>query len=202
MRAILPAGGRAERFGGVMKELLPIGEGQTLLSAAIARARALGATSVAVVTSAEKAAIHERVLAGQGVDLIVASNCGLWGALRAALRPEPGMLILPDTVWATTATIPRAPLAFGVFETDEAWRYSVFQDGRIITKPAGASRGLAWGCVAWSIDTAAWWLRNGADDYDAAFNDAIPYFGCATFPITGYHDLGTWAAYRRYLEGL
>lgn len=202
MRAILPAGGRAERFGGVVKDLLPIGDGETLLSAAIARARALGADAVTVVTSAEKAALHERYLAGRDVQLVVSSGRGLWGAVRAALAPEPGLLILPDTVWRVVSSIPPAPLAFGVFETDEAWRYSVWVGETLVTKPAGMTHGCAWGCVAWQAEVARWWLARDDADYDDALSVAAQQFGAARFSIADYHDMASWTHYRRYLEGV
>ena len=108
MLAVIPAGGRAERFGGIHKDALPIGEGLTLFGATLLRAQAMGCTSFAVITSAEKAALHERLLAGTDAALIVSTGRGLWAAVRQsfALRAERSLLLLPDTVFAPVEPVP------------------------------------------------------------------------------------------------
>jgi hypothetical protein len=211
---ILPAGGRAERFDGIYKELLPIGEGDFLLSAAIRRASALGADRALVISNADKVTTHAKFLArhasGFSVELSVRSECDehLWAALRRAIPShEAGLLLLPDTTWRCTSRIPEgADLAFGVFDTDEPHRFSLVHEGRILTKPRDVvGRWSAWGCVYWSANVAAFWEREQKlhgvyPEYDRAFEAAMREFGYSTFAIDDYHDLGTWAAYASYLR--
>lgn len=214
MLSILPAGGRAERFDGIFKELLPVGEGEFLLSNAIRRASALGADRVLVITSADKLPTHSRFLsrhaAAFAVELAVRSENDehLWAALRHAIPiDEDGLLVLPDTTWTCPGSIPRgADLAFGTFVTDEPHRFSLVHEGRILTKPGGLTgEWSAWGCVYWSAAVAAFWereqkLHGEYPDYDRAFESAMREFGYDTFDIEGYHDLGTWAAYAAFLK--
>lgn len=214
MLTLLPAGGRAERFDGIYKELLPIGERDFLLSAAIRRAVALGATRARVISSAEKSATHARFLArhaaDHAVELVVRAEGDehLWAALRREIPAgEPALLVLPDTTWTCRERIPEgADLAFGTFVTDEPHRFSVLDEGRILTKPAGlAGPREAWGCVYWSAEVAAFWKREQErhgeyPDYDRAFEGAMRAFGHATFRIEDYRDLGTWASYAAFVS--
>jgi hypothetical protein len=214
MLTILPAGGRAERFDGIYKELLPIGEGKFLLSEAIRRAHALGADRALVISSAEKYPTHARFLSrhasGYDVGISVRSERDehLWAALRREIPTgEAGLLVLPDTTWTCHDRIPAgADLAFGLFATDEPHRFSLVHDGRILTKPAGlAGCWDAWGCVSWSAEVARFWkeeedLRGAYPDYDRAFEDAMREFGYGTFRIEDYCDLGTWTAYASFLR--
>ena len=212
--AILPAGGRAERFDGIYKELLPIGEGEFLLSDAIRRGHELGADRTLVITSPEKHATHERFLARHAarwdVALVVrdAADDHLWAALdRAIPAGEAGLLVLPDTTWSCRERIPEgADFALGTFLTDEPHRFSLVHEGRILTKPEGlAGTWEAWGCVAWSGAVAEFWRERQArdgryPDYDRAFEDAMRRFGHATFRIEDYRDLGTWQTYVSFVR--
>lgn len=214
MLTLLPAGGRAERFDGIYKDLLPIGEGQFLLSEAIRRGHALGAGRARVISSPEKQATHARFLArhanGFAVELSVRDEADdhLWAALRREIPlDEACLLVLPDTTWNCRERLPDgADLAFGVFETDEPHRFSLVHGDRILTKPAGLEgRWPAWGCVYWSPAVAAFWKRREARDgvypeYDRAFEAAMREFGHATFRIEDYRDLGNWSSYASYLR--
>lgn len=197
MIAVIPAGGRAERFGGIPKDMLPIGAGEFLFTAALSRARSMGADRCVVVTSAEKAAMHER-LVGDGDTLLVSTGRGLWEAIRQTFCfREDSLLVLPDTVFSTNA-MPTLPLSFGVFPTDQPERFSVMRGDTIVTKEAGAP-GYAWGCVAWSTEVVEFWQARSYPHYDDAFRDAMGAFPFVTFPISDYHDLGDWNAYRRFI---
>lgn len=201
MRVIIPAAGAASRFGGVRKELLPLSDapGDTPLARAVARGLNLGA--VTVVTSVANVAAHARALADLPVDLRVRSrgDDDLWQSILFGLGDGDGGIILADTVWE--GYVPRqidAPIVFGVFSTDEPERFSVIRAGRIYTKVAHPRRQQAWGCVLWRAEAAALWRRASFATYDAAFEAAMG-LGYSTFPIQAYNDLGTFAAYRRWM---
>ncbi len=214
MLTILPAGGRAERFDGIYKELLPIGEGDFLLSAAIRRASHLGADRALVISNADKLSTHTKFLARHAapysVDLQMRDERDedLWAAMwRVMPRTDAGFLVLPDTTWRCTGRIPEdAHLAFGIFSTDEPYRFSLVHEGRILTKPNGLTgTWQAWGCVYWSAEVAAYWdreqkLRGMYPHYDRAFEAAMQEFGYGTFGLDDYHDLGTWNAYSAYVR--
>lgn len=214
MLTLLPAGGRAERFDGIYKELLPIGENEFLLSAAIRRASALGAEHALVISNPDKFATHSRFLArhasGLGVELAVREERHehLWSALRREIPlGEASLLVLPDTTWTCRDRIPtEAPLAFGVFETLEPHRFSLVHDGRILTKPAGlVGKWMAWGCVYWSPAVARFWaeqeqLHGEYPEYDRAFESAMQEFGYRTFAIEDYCDMGTWSSYASFVR--
>lgn len=214
MLTLLPAGGRAERFDGIFKELLPVGERRFLLSEAVRRGHALGAERALVLSSPEKHATHQRFLArhAAGFDVTLAvrgeDEDHLWAALRRVIpENEPCLLVLPDTTWTCRERLPAgADLAFGVFDTDEPHRFSLVHDGRILTKPRDVvGVWQAWGCVYWTPAVARFWrereARQGAyPEYDRAFEDAMREFGWATFRIEDYNDLGTWNAYASFVR--
>jgi len=221
MLAILPAGGRAERFGGIYKELLPIGEREYLLSSAIERSANLGADRFLVISSADKADAHATFLHEHlfswDVTLTVRRwrDTELWDSLSRALPycAERNLLVLPDTTWTCKDTIPAGvDLAFGTFLTDEPHRFSVLGPGGIYTKSTGLRPGRlyeAWGVVYWSKRVAEFWLNapipfgrtQAFADYDRAFEAAMRAFGYANFCIENYTDLGTWEAYQRFVRG-
>ncbi len=214
MLTIVPAGGRAERFDGIYKELLPIGKSEFLLSDAIRRGHELGSERALVISNAEKLPTHARFLArhaaGYDVNLVVRAEADdhLWAALRRQIPVSDAcLLVLPDTTWSTRAAIPAGvDLAFGTFDTDEPHRFSLVHDGRILTKPQGLSgTWSAWGCVYWSAEVARFWEREQRRsgeyaEYDRAFEAAMREFTWGTFPIEDYCDLGHWDAYVDYLR--
>ncbi len=214
MLTILPAGGRAERFDGIFKELLPIGPREFLLSAAIRRAHALGADRALVISNQDKRPTHARFLARHAAEFDVTLSVRsendeeLWTALcREIPLDEASFLVLPDTSWTCPGRIPQdCDLAFGTFVTDEPHRFSLVEGNHILTKPEGLTGTWnAWGCVYWSAAVARFWhdhqARHGAyTHYDRAFEHAMQVFGSETFPILDYRDMGNWDAYASFMR--
>lgn len=198
-RMIIPAAGRAERFGGVRKELLPLSAtpGDCALRRAVERA---APDPVVIVTRLDLIAAHARALDGLAVTYSIQQHGGdLWGAILTALDDCDGGLLLPDTVWE--GYVPQqidAPIVFGVFSTDEPQRYSVLREGKIHTKIAHPRRQQAWGCVLWQASAARLMRASAFKHYDRAFEAAMG-LGYATFPISAYHDLGSFPAYQRWM---
>lgn len=211
MLGVIPAAGRASRFGGTLKELLPIGEGVHLLDNAIRQAQALHADEAVVVTRAHKAAAHaghiQHFVPDANVSFTVQSdNDDMWGAIRTTLhRRKESVLVMPDTVFHTEESIPACDFALGLFFTEEPWRYDVLIDRELHNKPAVAGLHNAWGCVYWSKDVAHFWHEmeklSPYGGFTEAFNSAMGVFGFKTFNIFQYHDLGSWEHYRRYISG-
>lgn len=209
-RLLLPAAGRATRFGGIIKELLPIDEsGMTLLeNAAFTGARHFQIDNIVVVTNEFKERYHRQVLERSPVDMVPIqyirqTGVELWGAIRDALDPDQDtVLLLPDTV----IKLPNGrqglekDLMIGVFLTEEPERFSTVSEGKIRTKvPNGV---FAWGAMYWSAKVSRMLLDKGRGHYDEAFNEVIGQLGYKTFPIYEYNDLGSMAYYIRYIQGL
>lgn len=209
MIAVIPAAGDCARFRGIPKECLPDRSGIPLIESAIARANWMGCDHAVVVTSTTKSALHERLLDFHGVTIIHQADHspGLWGAIRCTFPfRQDSLLVLPDTVFEEPVGGLRMerPMAFGLFETKNPGRFSVFQDGRILTKnDILQGTQLAWGCVAWKKEVIDFWEKREVideyEDYDPAFQHAAANFGFDTFDIANYRDLGTFEDYREYL---
>lgn len=201
MIGVIPAGGTSSRFMGIHKEMLPIGNGKFLITEAMNRARALGASRCVIVTSAEKAAFHERFLSPHDT-LLVSTGRGLWGAIRETFPiQERSILILPDTLFTIQDALPSNSLAFGTFTTLEAHRYSILAGDSIVTKPEHVmTPQQAWGCVAWNPEVVEFWGDTVYDHYDHAFSAAMRVFRYATFAIGDYHDFGNWESYARFIK--
>lgn len=213
MLAVIPAAGRASRFGGVFKELLPVGEGTSLLVNALRQARSLGATDYAVVTRASKRELHADHLS-RHADLdpffLVQLGAGdMWGAIQTTLPlRRDSLLVMPDTVFRTRDSVPRnCDFSLGLFETEQPERFGVLSDGMLFNKSTALTgRQLAWGTVYWSANVAEFWrqweaLRGSFASFTAAFQWAMDAFGFETFALDAYYDLGTWESYREFIRG-
>lgn len=213
-RIIIPAAGRAVRFNGLPKEVLPTDMYECGLTRAVRMARELGGDPV-IITNREKHILHERVLrAAEQLEFcqFIEQNDAteLWGAIRLGLeRGCAGGLILPDTVTSVAAkpldVVPN--IQFGVFETSTPERFSVVnpqlfypkQPFIIFTKQEGLGKGMAWGLVLWAAEITNFFLDGNFDHYDRAFEAAAREFGYELFPLSYYFDLGTFASYLSYL---
>jgi len=197
IRVIIAAAGHAVRFGGIPKELLPLGVADTPLQRAVALGRRLG--EVVVITNPEKASLHRRVL--EGVELKrQGPRPELWGAIRTGLqRGRPGALIMADTVTDFRRFEMTHPLMFGTFTTRESHRFSVLGARAIATKKRLVGPRQAWGVVSWSAEVSDFFMTLEVSHYDRAFEAAIRRFGYGTFALKHYADLGTFEAYRQYL---
>lgn len=206
-RIILPAAGEASRFGGIPKELLPIASGETCLARAVRVASQIG--DPVIVTNRQKLPWHRKY----GANILVRWNPkqgDMWGSVSAALEPgRAGGLILPDTVVSFDVSIVvrmmlDRPFVLGLFTTWEAERFSVVDDETVSirTKPADRRIGLnrAWGVAFWSAEVTDFFLEQKFGHYDPAFQAVMRKFGYSTFTLEKFHDIGTFGAYRTYLN--
>lgn len=209
-RIIIPAAGKAERFGGVLKECLPINTAlQSSLIHTLYNADCVD-TSVEIVitTLPEKAKEHMTLCAQFGFSdvyfRLLHHEHDLWGSIQSGIDYEKdGGVLLPDTITNWKDTIPQGDLIFGVFETTTPERFSVIANNVIYTKKKGSlfrKTYNAWGVVLWSREVAQYWKQLEIDHYDTAFNLAIQRFGYNTFHLDYYYDLGTFEAYTQYLK--
>lgn len=214
MLGIIPAAGIGSRWGNYYKDLLPINSGEFLLNNAIETAAInFGCDKVLLVTSREKIHIHANHLSTHRPSIPVSyvltyGARDMWQGIEPALDLFPNdnmVLIMPDTIFETDIHKNiTAPLAFGVFETQEPERFSVLHNGGIVTKnPALKKDDLwykAWGCVYWNTEVGDLWRNSDFKTYDDAFEAAIRYFGFATFDLYKYYDMANFEEYLKYIK--
>lgn len=202
---IIPAGGQAGRFNGVMKELLPISQEECGLTRTIATMQAGGANEVWIVTNREKITAHWHA-AGQipGVHFKSHECKGVWEAIAlcADVPADWYYFAMPDTIYPAEAFVrePKFPVTAGTFYTDKPERYGMLRRNLIVDKEPGLP-GNAWGVWMWSFDafqtlTAA---LGQLQDHTKALNVLISRYGVETFSMGFYYDFATFADYREYL---
>lgn len=221
---IIPAAGKATRFGGTLKELLPINATDTPMLRAIQNAvLGMDADELMIITNKDKVRDHMNYITEHGMYNLPISyrmqtfSKDLWGAIQSGLNwnnPTNGGLVLPDTItFVPELNDLHAPITFGTFWTQEPERFSIIHNGTIITKQKpvydiGDDKKLedivgykAWGVVMWNKEVAEYWINGPEyDHYDDAFRDAINHFGYTTFDLPYYYDLGSFNKYIDYLK--
>lgn len=210
---IIPAAGRATRFGGTLKELLPLNATDTSLKRAIDNAViGMDADEVVLVTNRDKIWEHTNYVSTHiGFHLPIhyvpqVYDRDLLGAILTGISPHnDGGLVMADTVTMVDAHNFTAPLSFGVFETKEPHRFSVMAEKTILTKQQFAGNTTAykaWGVVMWSREVAEYWIEHSNDyeHYDDMFRDAMDRYGYGTFDLPYYYDLGSFESYLAYLK--
>lgn len=217
---IIPSAGRATRFGGTLKELLPLNATDTSLKRAIDNAViGMDADEIVLVTNKDKIWEHTNYVGTHiGFHLPIqfvpqVYNRDLLGAILTGITPyKDGGMVMADTVTMVDAHAITAPLSFGVFATWQPERFSVLWDNSIVTKQEfydceenqryDLPAFKAWGVVLWSKEVAAYWVQHSDEyeHYDDMFRDAMYFFGYATFDLPYYYDIGTFEAYLAYLK--
>lgn len=220
MQALIPAGGLAERFGGIYKELLPIDNSDFLLKRAIDQAvNVFLVNEVTILSNVDKISTHANFVHRYFPDLKVKYQLSdnwdnLWHAIYDTLDiTQDTILILPDTYVKMPANfnpwgiMVGAPITLGQFMTDDMSQYSAFDpvDGYIRTKdPLLADvPGYAWGLVYWNPMIANYWKMHPEMrdlTYDQAFQSAMDIYGYWRFDIEEYYDLGTWERYEEFIN--
>lgn len=199
---IIPAAGKAERFGGIFKELLPARDGVSFINHAVDRLR-LVCDLVVVVTNKDKAQSHIQNI--KGVIFIEQDNeLNLLGAVQSALKIEAEryFFTMPDTYMRRDVFIdaPLMGLSLGIFQTYNPERFGCLVDGLIIDKsPHIESPAPAWGVLSWRGE----WRSNFfyTDNFTNAINGIIKATGVSTWDIGYYSDMATVKDYIEYMTG-
>lgn len=204
---IIPAAGKATRFGGITKELLPCKTGRSFLCEAIYRLDQCDA--IVLVTNTEKIAEHAREAerACSAVPVFLATqryNRDIFGAIRTALDipADEYYFTMPDT-YMRPRPFPNHrnhDFEMGVFDTLHPERYGCIVDGKVINKQRIEELPVkAWGVLAFSVECATLWMKNGMTDYTEAINLAIEWYGLHTWDIGEYFDNASFEDYRGWL---
>jgi len=203
--SIIPAAGRAERFGGCMKELLPISDDMTLLKRQVGAMQVEGGSTV-VITSERKARSHREHLVQHGEVLLrEQGNLTLQGAWAAILEglyfeAERYYYAYPDvympTDWIADDT--GQDFVIWVHYTDAPDRFGCLHHGQIHDKEFTSGMYTAYGALAWSKKVRDYWMDNidNIKTHTDAFNMAMEEFGYICLSLDYYHDIASFKDYK------
>ena len=204
MIGIVPAAGKAERFGGLLKELLPW-EGGSLLANTVTILQQHCA-NVIVLTRPEKIMQHAQALDGYGVTFVMQEGDNLLSGLKSiSWDSDYYLFAMPDTIFPFDA-FPQGwskdRFLVGLFDTTEGHRFGVFVNGKIIDKnPQSRGRELqAWGLLGWPHSAMKILRETYVKNHTDAFDLAIELTGFETFMMAYYHDIADFDSYRRALN--
>lgn len=212
---IVPAAGKAERFEGQFKELLPIqktgktGGQYSLIKKVIKALKDGGANRVLVVSNLQKISTHTSHLSDSDVYYAIQKGeQDAWSAIveSFAMAGDLNFYAMPDTCFPFTAFQRQFTKDFtlGVFYTGRPERFGVLlDDGLIHDKQADLPPGdyQAWGVLTWSKRVVEFWqdLMNEIESHTQAFNLAMQNFEWETFVLPFYYDIATFEDYRRLI---
>lgn len=216
MLGIVPCAGEGKRWGGVAKELVPIGPNRWLIDHTLDAMKTAGADRICIIASPRK--IHvlvDHFRKDQYRDLnvfyvIQRQSKDIWGAIAESFpyADDINIFAMPDTMFSVHAfrsflsRKATADFALGVFETETPERFGTLINGRFVDKPKGLPIGVytAWGTLVWSEAQVEHWRRDNPIDYTDAINCGIARFGLHTFPLEYYHDFGSWTYFREWVS--
>lgn len=168
MIAILPAAGKGTRMlevSGGSKELLPIG-GRTVLQLVVEEALNAGASRLAVVVSPAKPDLIEQARSIQDAELVTQEvPNGLAPAVALAGSCYPALVLLPDTIFATSSPSKRLvdalnrgfdiAIAVELVSDDRVSKYGIVEwnresgrISRILEKPQPSETRSRWAIAA------------------------------------------------------
>ena len=206
---IIPAGGKASRWGGYLKELLPLYDRHWLIDHTVEAMERAEVDAILVVTSKAKLAPLAAHLARQPWSapiLYAVEERGLdiWGGILEALRVQADeyLFAMPDTFYPPAAfqDCPDSDFSLAVHQTSSPERFGVLLGNEVVNKrehPPGVYD--AWGLMAWSGRVAELWRAAGLRNYTEAINTAIEGFGLDTWRIDYYYDMATFDDYRKWI---
>jgi dTDP-glucose pyrophosphorylase len=208
---IILAAGSAQRWGGVVKELMPTGDQEWIIDSSIQALVNVGVDRIILVSSPEKISTHARHFTKKRYGsvrfmYVVAPPGEMWDSLLSALpfTGDVNFLTMADTIIPpdafSTADVTK-DFSLGTFRTQEPRRFSVVYNGRIFTKPEDADgEYAAWGTVVFSQNAAEFWQTNEFEHYDRAFNMAIGRYGLHTYQMAYCHDIANFFRLLDYIH--
>lgn len=201
---IIPAAGKADRWGGYPKELLPISNDHTFLSRAVDSLLMCGCDLVMVVTNPAKIHLHAYHLRNwENVLFSIQQGDEMWAAVMTAMDTPANeyYFMMPDT-YLPERPFPQSmemDFGIGVFLTEQPERFGVIRGKRIVNKQSSEMPGLAWGVLAWKKTVADFWKTKSFSDYTSAINGAIREFSFGQWHLAYYYDIGSMDHYSEFL---
>jgi len=205
---IIPAAGRATRWGGIYKELLPVKNGTCLLDHTLNAFRMADADACLLVTSKDKLLAHAGHLSNWLVYYTIQTGeQDAWSAIAESLplRARWNMYAMPDTYYPADifTKMPMVDFCIGYFETDIPDRFGILTECGIVDKMTIHDTQKAWGVLGWSSAVVDLWMRNinAIRTHTQAFNMAIDEFGYELVKMDYYHDMASFADYEGFIRG-
>lgn len=205
---IIPAGGKAERFGGCYKEMLPCGNNQLLIDRTVMALNHGSAEQIIVLTTPEKIGIHAKHL-GAGFDYRISRDT-LWHSIMDTFsyKADWNLFAMPDTYYPQDvfdqSEMHRTDFNIGLFETTHPRRFGILENGCIQDKENLPPKTyLAWGVLCWSKNVIDFWLKNldKIDTHTDAINLALREYGYQTYKMKYYFDIASWDDYKYLIQG-
>jgi hypothetical protein len=209
MIGIVPAAGKAERFGGLLKELLPWNGGSLLGNTVTILQQ--HCDNVIVLTRPEKIMQHAQALDGYGATFILQEGDNLLSGLKSITWDSDYYLFaMPDTVFPLDAfpqggVFDKDVFQIGLFDTTEGQKFGVWgedEDGGWIDDKNSKNEGKerqAWGLLGWPRAAMNVIRETYLKEHTDAFNVAIAEVGFETFMMAYYHDFSSFDDYRKVL---
>lgn len=209
MIGIIPAAGQAIRFGGILKECLPVGnpyEGGSFLRRAVISLKS-NCKDIVVVTMPEKIREHAQQVGNlYGVSFVLQQQSELLGALRSPqLNSEYYFMAMPDTLFPQQAwpeDFDKEKFLVGLFDTTQGQRFGVWRDGQIDDKnPANRGESLkAWGLLGWPWKAMNSIRGSQLHNHTDVFNSLLEQVGYSTFDLDYYYDIADFESYKACLN--
>lgn len=198
---IIPAAGMAQRFGGVLKELLPAKDGNAFINHAINQLNFCDV--VVIVTNKEKIHSHINSVKGKNILFIEQKNNNdLLGALQSAMIVDLDeyFMIMPDTI--TDGSIfdncpVKTNLSLGLFTTNKLGRFGYLECGKVRDKSYNINLpAVAWGALRWSAKVKNLFFLNNKlpDVLNFIMSDSFE-----TWQIGNYYDIANVDEYIEYI---
>ncbi|PNX46237.1 MAG: hypothetical protein BV457_08040 [Thermoplasmata archaeon M9B1D] len=217
---VIPAAGEGKRWGGYLKEFLPINEEEKVIDHLIRSMKLAGATKFLVISNPEKIAAHSKYLSSRYDNIFYimqTRQLDIWGAMLASLpfSEDYNLFGFPDTYFDTDAynfnyqarVFGKAENLFiGMHETNMPERFGVLYNNKMVDKRTDLPKDtyLAWGPLIWTKNVANYWLERDRKAPILHYNDAINLvmdkFGYKIFKIKSYIDFASWKDYLMFLE--
>ena len=202
---IIPAAGKAVRFGGVLKELLPLPSGVSFLGEAVLRLKAARCNDIVIITSEEKIQQHADRVGDFVFYAIQNDNRDIYGAIATAIHFEANeyLFTMPDTYMNRDAfkDYDGFRFALGCHFTFEPERFGCFKNGVVVNKDKSIpTPATGWGVLAWTKEVVELWRAFTPADYTSAINMAMEKFGYKTWMLDFYHDNASIDDYVRLMR--
>jgi hypothetical protein len=214
---VIPAAGEGSRWGGYLKEFLPIDRHRKVIDTTLQSMHLGGVENFLVVTNNEKIAIHSKYLSKhyENVSYVLqAWKMDIWGAMLTSLpfAKDYNLFAFPDTIFDRNAFDfnykNKGHFYLGMHMTDMPERFGVLYNDAIVNKSTilPDDEYQAWGAMIWTKKVAKFWLdyqyEYGIENYTDAMNIAIDEFGYEDFNLGKYTDFASWTDYQKFIKGI
>lgn len=216
---IIPVGGLATRFGGALKELLPVVRTSLIIDYSVTAMLLAKVDYIYFILSPKRWEIIPQIMKEHYPDhsryfmyIPQPEPDGLWDAISRTPYSDNTQYLfaMPDTVISHHSfahfreEIYPLDFGMGLFETSKPENFGAVIKNRIYDKDdtlVGTTQ-TAWGCVAFSSKLYSIILKEFSPktDYNVVFNCGIDMFGAENWQLPYYYDIASLEAYKDFLK--